>query len=67
MPFADILEAIDQLSLDEQATLMNIVQNRLAAEGRKQLAAEVQSAQREFAQGLCKTTTVDELMTEILA
>ncbi|MGB7414752.1 MAG: hypothetical protein WA902_11150 [Thermosynechococcaceae cyanobacterium] len=67
MPFAEILDAIDQLSLDEQATLMDIVQHRLAAEERKQLVADVHAAQQEFAQGACKTTTVDALMTKILS
>ncbi len=41
-PFAEVLEAVDQLSRDEQETLVAIVQRRMAERGRKQLAADVQ-------------------------
>jgi len=48
MPFREVLEAIDQLSLDEQETLLDIVQRRIAERGRKLLAAEIQEARQEF-------------------
>lgn len=67
MPFRDVLEAIAQLSLDEQATLVEILQHRVAEQGRKQLVAEVQAADQEFAQGICQPTTADDLMAEILS
>ncbi len=54
-PFAEVLEAVDQLSSDEQETLVAIVQRRMAERGRMQLAADVQEAQGEFAAGLCST------------
>jgi hypothetical protein len=66
-PFAEVLEAVDQLSWDEQETLVAIVQRRMAERGRQRLAAEVQEARREFAQGLCRPSSVDELMNEILS
>ena len=67
MPFGEILEAIDNLSPDEQETLLNIVQRRIAALGRKRLVSEIQEARREFAEGQCKPTTVTDLMKEILS
>jgi hypothetical protein len=67
MPFGDVLEAIDKLSLEEQETLLDIVQRRIAERGRKQLAAEVQEARKEFAAGGHRPTTADELMKEILS
>ncbi len=67
MPFGDVLEAIDKLSLEEQETLMDIVQHRIAERGRKLLAAEIQDARQEFAAGRSQQTTADELMKEILS
>ncbi len=65
--FAEVLEAVDQLSSDEQETLVTIVQHRIAERGRKQLAADVQEARREFEAGLCRPSSADELMNEILS
>jgi hypothetical protein len=65
-PFAEVLEAVDQLSSDEQETLVAIVQRRMTERGREQLDADVQEARREFAAGLCRPCTADELMNEIL-
>jgi hypothetical protein len=65
IPFGEVLEAIDQLSLDEQETLLDIVQRRIAERGRKRLAAEIQEAREEFASGGCRPATADELMDEI--
>jgi hypothetical protein len=67
IPFGDVLDAIDRLSLDEQETLMDIVQRRIAERGRKMLAAEIQEARQEFAEGRCRPATADELMKEILS
>ncbi len=67
LPFAEVLEAVDQLSPEEQETLVEIVHRRMAERGRKQLTVEIQEAQREFAEGRCRPSTVDELMDEILS
>lgn len=65
MPFGEVLEAADQLSAEEQQALIAILHRRLAETGRRQLAAEVQEARREFAEGRCKPATPEELMREI--
>ena len=67
MPFGEVLEVIDQLSLDEQETLIDILHRRLAERGRKQLVAEVAAARQEFAEGRCQPTTADDLVKEILS
>lgn len=67
LPFSEVLEAIDQLSLDEQETIMGILQHRVAEQGRENIANEVESARDEWHQGKCKATTVDELMDELLS
>lgn len=67
MPFGELLEAIDKLSLDEQETLMDILHRHVAERSRKVLAAEIQEARKEFAEGQCRPATVEELMKEILS
>jgi hypothetical protein len=65
LPFAEVLDAVDQLSTEDQETLVEIVRRRVAERVRKQLAAEIQEAQHEFAQGKCRPSSVDELMGEL--
>ena len=67
MAFGEVLEAIDQLSLDEQETLIDILHRRIAEQGRRKLAAEIESARQEFAEGQCQPATADDLMKEILS
>jgi tryptophan 2,3-dioxygenase len=66
-PFGEVLDAVSQLSSDEQETLLVIVRHRLAEQRRKQLAQDVREAREEFAEGRCKSTTVEDLMQEILS
>jgi hypothetical protein len=66
MPFGEVLEAADHLSPDEQQQLIDILNRRLAEAARKRLAAEVEEARQEFAQGRCVPATPDELMREIM-
>jgi hypothetical protein len=66
MSFGEVLEVADQLSQEEQEELIAILRRRLAQAGRQRLAAEVQEARQEFAEGRCVPATPDELMREIL-
>jgi hypothetical protein len=65
--FGEVLEAVGQLSPDEQETLLDIMRHRLADEGRKRLAQDIREAREEFALGSCCPTTADDLMKEILS
>jgi hypothetical protein len=66
-PFADVLDAVDRLSTEEQETLLEIVQRRMAERRRTRLAAEVKEARAEFARGDCTETSPDVLLTEALS
>jgi hypothetical protein len=66
LPFGEVLEAADRLSQDEQEELIAILQHRLAQAARQRLAAEVQEARQEFAEGRCAPATPEELMREIM-
>jgi len=66
LPFAEVLEAADHLSQDEQEELIAILHRRLAYAARQRLAADLQEARREFAEGCCLPTAPEQLMREIL-
>jgi hypothetical protein len=66
MPFGEVLEAADRLSPEEQEELIAILHRRLAQAARQRLAAEIQEARQEFAEGRCSLATPDELMREIM-
>lgn len=65
--FTKILEAADQLLIEDQEDLIKILQNRLRDRRRAELIKEVQEAQREFALGQCQPTTPEQLMQELLS
>lgn len=65
--FSAVLDAADALSPQEQETLIDILRHRIAESNRQRLIKDVQEARRDFAQGQCPETTVDEIMREILS
>jgi hypothetical protein len=65
--FADLIEAAEQLPLEEQEDLIHILKNRLRDRKRAALVKDVAEAQQEFAQGKCEPMTPAEIMGEILS
>jgi hypothetical protein len=65
--FAEILEAADQLPLEDQENLIDILQKRLRDGRRANLVKDVQEAQKEFVEGKCQPVTPEQLMEEILS
>ena len=66
IPFREILDAVENLSLDEQETLVDIVKRRLADRVRHRLASDIEESRMEFAQNRCQAVTVESLMEELL-
>ena len=64
-PFAEILEAAGNLSLEEQQVLLDILNRRVIEQRRTQLAEDVRDADQEFQRGTCQPTDIDTLMAEI--
>jgi hypothetical protein len=64
--FAEILEATDQLTLEDQENLIDILQKRLRDSRKANLVKDVQEAQKEFVEGKCQPVTPEQLMQEIL-
>ena len=63
--FRSVLDEAEQLTLDEQETLLEILRHRLAEHRRQQIAKDVLAGREEFLQGKCPTTTAVELMAEL--
>ncbi|MFN5515237.1 MAG: hypothetical protein ACK5CA_10925 [Cyanobacteriota bacterium] len=65
--FAEILDATEQLPLEEQEQLIHILKNRLRDPKRAELIKDIDEAQQEYIQGQCQPRTPQQLMEEILA
>jgi hypothetical protein len=65
--FSDLLEAVGQLSLEDQEAFMEVLNRRLAEQRREEIAREIQAAEQEFESGKCQEVIPDELITEILS
>jgi polyphosphate kinase len=65
--FHVVVEAADSLTQEEQETLIELLNRRLAGRRRAQLVRDIQEAQREFESGALRPTTADEIMKEILS
>jgi hypothetical protein len=67
MSFGDLLEAVAQLSREDQEALIEVLNRRHAEQRRDEIAQEIQAAKQEFESGQCQDVTPDELITEILS
>jgi hypothetical protein len=65
--FDQALDAVEKLTVDEQAELTDIVRKRIAERRREQILAGIEESRRELAEGKTKPATVDEIMREILS
>ena len=65
IPFGEVLEAVDSLSLDEQQVLLDIISHRMVELSRKRMALEIQESRKEFVEGLCRPATTQQVMDEI--
>lgn len=64
--FHDLLEAADHLDLDEQETLIEILQRRFVDRRRAEILADVRAARKEFSEGNCRPSTPEQLIRECL-
>lgn len=63
--FADVIEMIEKLPLDERENLVDVIRKRNADDTRQRISASIRSARREHKRGKAKPVTPDELMKEI--
>lgn len=67
MRFADLLDAVDELPVAEQAELVEIVRRRIIERRREELVSEVRQARSDFEAGRCLPRTSDEILRDILS
>ena len=65
--FAEVLETIEKLTVDEKETLVNILQHRLQEAKRQRIVRSVKESRREFEKGELKSVSVEEIMSEIMS
>lgn len=63
--FQEVIEAVEALSPDDQAMLVEIIRQRLIQHQRAELAAEVAEARNAYQRGEVRRGTVTELMEEL--
>jgi len=61
---ADVLDAVDQLDTESQAELVDVVQRRLAEQGRKRIIASVEQARQELKAGQSQPMTAAEIVRQ---
>ncbi len=66
IPFREVLDAVENLSLDEQETLLDIVKRRLTDRVRHRLASDIEESRMEFAQNRCQAVTVEAILLQTL-
>lgn len=63
--FSEVVEAADNLSVDEQETLVEILRHRIAKRNRAAVVRDVAEAHAEFQAGQALPATVREIMDEV--
>jgi hypothetical protein len=63
--FQEALNAVDALSLDDQAALIDVLNNRLKLRQRQQVVKEVREVQQEYRAGKFKSGSVDDFLAEL--
>ena len=63
--FQQALEAVEVLSLEDQAMLLDILQNRLRQQRRNELIKEVAEVRQEYAEGNVEFGSVADFIAEL--
>ena len=65
--FAQVLDSAADLAVEEQESLVEVHQHRLAEHRRAELVAAVKSARREFKEGRCRPATPAQIVKRLIA
>jgi hypothetical protein len=63
--FHQILEMIDDLSLDEQDDLINIIRHRQIEKRREEIAKNIHQARQDYKQGKVFRGNIDDIIAEL--
>jgi hypothetical protein len=65
--FADALASVETLSVEDQAVLVEVVNKRIAATRRREMAREIAEARADYRRGNVKRGSASDLMRELRA
>jgi hypothetical protein len=65
--FAQVLDSADDLAIEDQESLVEVLQRRLAEHRRAELVAAVKSARREFKTGRLRPATPAQIVKRLFA
>ena len=65
-PFQQALDGIEQLSVEDQATLIEIIGRRLVEQRREEIAYNARATLEAFREGRARCGTVDDLRRDLL-
>lgn len=65
LSFQDLIEAVESLPLDDQSTLVDIINKRIIEKRRTNLVVEVKEAREAFRRGEVKRGSVEDLMKDL--
>ncbi len=63
--FQEALNAVELLSVDDQAALLDVLHNRLKLRHRDQVVHEIREVQQEYREGKFKSGSVDDFLAEL--
>jgi hypothetical protein len=63
--FQEALNAIEALSLDDQAALVDVLHNRLKLRQSQQVVEEIKEVRQEYREGKVKFGSVDDFLAEL--
>lgn len=67
LSFHQVLDNTEQLSVEEQETLIDILQKRIADKRRDEIVQEIQQARQEHIEGKTTPVSPDDLVMEIFS
>ena len=65
LSFDELLDTIDQLPIDQQETLVEVIQRRLIDLRRQEIAKHAAEARKLYSAGKLPKGTVEELMADL--
>jgi hypothetical protein len=65
--FAQVLDSADELGVEEQESLVEVLQRRLAERRRESILEDIRTARREFETGRCRPATSKQIVKRIFA
>ncbi|HEY9173020.1 MAG TPA: hypothetical protein VI136_12100 [Verrucomicrobiae bacterium] len=65
--YGQVLDSIETLPADQQESLVELLQKRLAERRRLAVADAVREARKEFKSGKCRPATPADIMRKVLA